>query len=327
MIYCTKCGTSLPDDAKFCAKCGAPIGATGAASGAAAPGAAAASAPTLAPAGAQELKCPACGAPVKPVFGDMVVTCDYCGASVTLGGAGWKAINKHTMLPLKVADQDAALKAVREYVDTGLLHHHVFEESKLSEAKLSYVPFWVLPVSATTTYQYQAVATSVGTTLGTMAAAEVLGGALGGRGRGVPVIPIMAGPVVNPTRAETISGQFEYPVIAVKAMTQYQPKDYQFSLAERTIFDRKAIPTTTPILNGDLGEDAARQSATAYVQQLQSEAAHKKHSMVSQLQTKVDVSEGELLHVPLWYFQLDRKGAKTMVLIDGHAGRVIRTVA
>ncbi len=323
-----KCGTSLPDDARFCAKCGTTVSAPGGASGSSgSPPPPAAGGSTLGPAGTQELKCPACGAPVKPVFGDMVVSCEYCGASVTLGGQGWKAIQKHTMLPLKVADQAAALKVVQEFMDTGFMHHHVFEESKLSEAKLSYVPFWVLPVAASTTYQYQAMAASVGATVGTMAAAELLGGALGGRRGGMTVIPIMAGPVVNPTRSETISGQYEYPVIAVKSMSTYQPKDYQFSLTERALFDRKAIPDGTPILNGDLGEDAARTAANAYVQQLQSEAAHKKHSMVSQLQTKVDISEGELLHVPVWYFHLDRKGEKTIVLIDGHAGRVIRTVS
>lgn len=328
MVFCTKCGTSLPDDAKFCAKCGAPITAPGSAGGAPAGGAAPATGPTLAPAGVQELKCPACGAPIKPVFGEMVITCDYCGGSVTLGGQGWKEISKHTMLPLKVADQAAALAVVRASLDQGLLHRHDFEESKVAEAKLSYIPFWVLPASASTTYQYQAVAASVGSTVGTMAAAELLGGVLGGRrGGGTTIIPIMGGPVVNPNRSETISGQYEYPVIAVKAMAAYQPKDYQFSLAERALFDRKAIPDGTPILNGDLGEDAARSAASAHVQQLQSEAAHKKHSMVSKLETKVDISEGELLHVPIWYFQLERKGQKAIELVDGHAGRLIRTVA
>jgi hypothetical protein len=110
-------------------------------------------------------------------------------------------------------------------------------------------------------------------------------------------------------------------------MAAYQPKDYQFGLADRTFFDKKNIPNGTTILNGDLGEDAARHAAQAFVQQLQSEAAHKKHSMVSQLHTQVDISEGELLHVPIWYFQLDHKGAKTTILIDAHAGRVIRTVS
>jgi len=330
VVYCTKCGTSLPDDARFCAKCGATItppgpAAPGAAAAPSAPAATSGS-PSLAPAGAQELKCPACGAPIKPVFGEMVITCEYCGGSVTLGGQGWKEINKHTMLPLKVADQGAALKVVQTHVDNGFLHRHDFEESKLSDAKLSYVPFWVLPSSASTTYQYQAVATSVGATVGTMAAGELLGGMLGGRrGGGMTVIPVMAGPVVNPTRSETISSQYEYPVIAVKSMSSYQPKDYSFGLGDRTLFDRKSIPDGTPILNGDLGEDSAKSVAKANLAQLQSELAHKKHSMVSNLKTEVEISDGELLHVPIWYFQLDRKGQKAIVLVDGHAGQVIRT--
>ncbi|HTP55630.1 MAG TPA: zinc-ribbon domain-containing protein, partial [Thermoplasmata archaeon] len=67
MIYCTKCGTQLPDDARFCAKCGTATAAGGAGGAAAAPAAAPRQgAPTLAPAGVQELKCPTCGAPIKP---------------------------------------------------------------------------------------------------------------------------------------------------------------------------------------------------------------------------------------------------------------------
>jgi len=324
MAFCMKCGAQVPDEAQFCMKCGTPVG--GAARPPPPPPAAAASAAPIAAAGVQELKCPACGAPIKPTFGEMVISCDYCGGSVTLGGQGWKEISKHTMLPLAVADRDAALKIVRGYLDQGFLHRHFLEESKITEEHLSYVPFWVIPAAASTTYQYQAVATSVGATAGTIAAGALLGNALGGRRGGFTVIPIMAGPVVNPNRSETISGQYEYPVVAVKAMSAYQPKDYQFSLTDRTFFDKKSIPQTAPILNGDMGEDAARFAAEAFVKQLQSEAAHQKHHMVSNIKCEVQVSEGELLHAQIWYFRFDHKTENVTVLIDGHAGRVIRTM-
>jgi hypothetical protein len=324
-FYCVKCGTALPDGAQFCFKCGAAAGGGPGATPAAA-AKPASGAPIIGAAGVQALKCPNCGAPIKPAFGEMVITCDYCGASVTLGGDGWKEINKHTMLTLKITDQNGALKAVQDYMDQGFFHRKDFEESKITESHLTFVPFWVMPVSASTTYQYQAVGTAIGATAGTIAASAVLGSMLGGRRGGFAVVPVFAGPVVNPTRSETISGQYEYPVVAVKAMTAYQPKDYSFALQDRTFFDKKGIPEGTTILNGDLGEDAAKHSAQAFVQQLQSEAAHKKHSMVSQIHTQADVTDGELLHVPIYYFQLDHKGQKTTVLIDAHVGRVIRTV-
>src|SRR5580658_8568748 len=111
---------------------------------------------TLGAAGVQQLKCPACGGPIKPAFGEMVITCDYCGGSVTLGGDGWKEINKHTMLRLKITDRAAALKTVHDFMDQGFFNRKNFEESKIAEEKLSYIPFWVMPASASTTYQYQA---------------------------------------------------------------------------------------------------------------------------------------------------------------------------
>ncbi len=328
MVFCVKCGASLPDGAQFCFKCGTPVPSGGGGAPTPPKAAPAPSSPSLGAAGIQELKCPACGAPIHPVFGEMVISCDYCGGSVTLGGGGWKEISKHSMLPLVVTDRAAVLKVVQAYVDEGFFRRHDFEDSKIVDEKLSYVPFWVVPASASTTYQYQAVATSVGTTVGTMAAGAVLGSFLGGRmgGGGTTVVPIFGGPVVNSNRSESISGQYQYPVVAVKAMTAYQPKNYSFGLADRTFFDKKGIPAGTTVLNGDLGEDAAQHAAQAYVQTLQSEAAHKKHSMISKLQTDVQVSEAELLHVPIWYFQLDHKGAKSTVLIDGHGGRVIQTV-
>jgi hypothetical protein len=230
------------------------------------------------------------------------------------------------MLLPKIRTAEEALQVVRSFLDVGLLHRKAFEESTIAEQRLTLVPFWVMPVSASTSYVYQDVAVSVGSTVGTLVAAEVLGSALGGN-RGFVPVPILTGPVVNPNRQETLTGVFEFPVVAVKGMTAYQPKEYQFALAERTFFDKKQIPPGAPILNGDLGEDAAQHAARSYVTQLQSEQAHRKHHMVSQLRSQVDVTEGELLHVPIWYFQLDRKGQKSAILIDAHAGRVMQTVA
>ncbi len=332
-MNCPSCGTALPEGARFCYACGQRLGGGAGGSGPAAgtpvapPAAGPAARPPLAPAEAQVLKCPACGAPISPVFGEMVITCTYCGGSITLGGAGWKEISKHSMLTPRITDRSQALRVVRETLDQGLFHRHDFEESSITEEKLSFVPFWIIPTSATTTYQYQDVAVGIGSTVGTIAAAELLGSALGGgRGGGFMVMPMMMGPPVNPTRSDTLTASYEYPVIAVKGMAAYQPREYEFALAERGFFDRKGLPEGAVVLNGDLGEDAAQHSARSYVLQLQSDAVHRKHHMVSKIQSTAEIADGELLHVPIWYFQLSRKGEKSLILIDAHAGRVIRTV-
>ncbi len=317
-MFCVKCGQQLPDDAKFCFKCGTPMGG----SAAPAPAAKAAPAAPAAPPGVQEFKCPSCGAPLKPIFGETVITCDYCGSCVTLGGSGWKEISEHTMLVPKLVDADAVLALVRSFIDTGFFNRKKFEESQVVDRKLAMIPYWVLPVSATTYYQYQDVAVGVGSTVATMAMSAAIGGAIN-RGRGGAFIPIIAGPTVNPTRQDTITGTYEYPVLAVRALTNYQPKEYTFALTERTFFDRKGVPNGAAILNGDMAEEAAKNAAKSYVTQLQSEAAHKRHRMVSHFQSDVQVSDGELLHAPIWQVTLDRKGDRSIILVDAHSARVM----
>ncbi len=338
-MNCTQCGAALPPNAKFCYACGAGVFAPGGAPpppGAGVPppppppGATStrSGAPTIAPAGVESLKCPNCGAPIKPSFGDAVVTCDYCGSSVSLGGQGWRQINKHTLLLAKVTNRDEALVPVHRFLDAGFFHRKEFEESKIVEERLAFVPFWVVPVTATTNYQYQDVAVSVGSTVATVAAAELLGSALGGGGNrgGFLPIPIVTGPTVNPTRADSFSKTYEFPVIAVKGMSSYQPKNYSFSLDDRLVFDKKSIPGGAVVLNGDLTEDLAGNSARSLVTQLQAEEAHKRHHMVSNLSTSAEVSDAELLHVPIYSFQLDHKGARRTILVDAHAGLVMPTI-
>ena len=133
-MFCRKCGTQLPDDAAFCTKCGANTGSSPT------PATQPAQAEVLAPATATSLKCPSCGASIAPKFGEMIITCEYCGSSITLGGAGWANIQKQTMLPLRIASNDDISQRVRSMMDTGLLHRHLQETSTLEEMTLSVVP-------------------------------------------------------------------------------------------------------------------------------------------------------------------------------------------
>ncbi|HLY77048.1 MAG TPA: zinc ribbon domain-containing protein [Thermoplasmata archaeon] len=335
-MQCPRCGTPLPDNARFCYGCGAqlsgapppppppggPVGYPGGPGGMTAPPPPAPPPFQSAPAAPKDLKCPSCGAPLQPELGDAVLTCQYCGATVSLAGTGWKPVNRHTMLLPQLVDPDSALKIVRANLDQGMFHSHRFEDSKITDQKFQFVPYWIVPSSATTNYTYEDVAVAAGSTVGTMAVGALLGGALTG-GRGNTFMPIMAGPVVNPMRQEQITGSFQFPVVAVKGYTQYQPKNYQFNLDTRTLYKKDGLPGGATVLNGDLGEEAAQQQARAYVTQVQAETAHKKHRMVSQLQTQVEVGEPELVHVPIWYFALDRKGEKIVLLVDANAGRVM----
>jgi hypothetical protein len=331
-MYCLSCGTQLPDDATFCSKCGRKM--------ANAPGSSAGSArspptPPTEPTQTGPLTCKACGAPLTPQPGEMVVTCEYCGSTVSLSPDGWKAIQNHSMLVPQVMDEQKALETCRAWLDKGLLHRHAFEDSKVKEAKISIVPYWIIPASAVTHYVYNDVAYQAAATGGSIAAAALIGGMLGGGNRGgggmlLPMGMVMGmgmggGMGQGAKRAAEIANQYEYPIIAVQGLQKYQPHDYQFALTDRVLYDKRKLPANAPVLNGDVGEDSAKYSAKSYITQLQGEKAHSQHRMVEKLDTEVNMSDGELLHVPIWYFTLERKGTQTVVLVDGHRMAVMNS--
>src|SRR2546427_12641295 len=118
-MYCARCGTQLPDDAVFCVKCGTQTGQSSQSMSTLTTVESTNAGQVLGSANATSLKCPTCGASIAPKFGEMIITCEYCGASITLGSLGWSNIKKQTMLVLKVRTADDATQLVRSMMDRG----------------------------------------------------------------------------------------------------------------------------------------------------------------------------------------------------------------
>ncbi|TMI47000.1 zinc-ribbon domain-containing protein [Candidatus Bathyarchaeota archaeon] len=292
-MYCLKCGAQLPDDAVFCSRCGASQSSqakmTQQSGGYANP------VQVLAPSTATSLKCPSCGAPIAPKFGEMIITCEYCGSSVTLGSSGWANIQKQTMLPLRIQSTDDISARVRSMMDTGLLHRHLQESSNLEEMNLSVVPYWLVAASARTSL----IATDMlaeGATVATTAALFGVMAGMGGGRRGGFGGPLLTGAVLGSMmgggiggggqrRAMQMDDNYNFPIVALKALTSYQPHDYQFSLQDRTLFDISQYPKGIKVLNGDISEDSARYQAKTLVDELQSQKAHAKYHMIQQIQS------------------------------------------
>ena len=366
-MNCPQCGAQLPDEASFCYKCGTRIGASsdgGQGAGvpnAPQPGVTSSASKTteqiIAPTGATSMKCPNCGAPISPKFGEMVITCEYCGSGVVLGNQGWTNIQKHTMLPLKIASVDQVNGIITPLMDRGLLHRHLQQDSQQEEMNLSYVPYWIIAVSARTSVVAANMAAQVGQTATTAALMGIiLGGMGGGGGRGgfggggrrrvfsglggeasalfqsaFAFVPIRAfgmgmGYGGGMRKAEQMDASYNFPVVALKALMEYQPRDYQFDLEGRALFDITKLPKNVKALNGDISEDVAKSQAKTLVDQLQSEKAHAKYHMIQQLTTQSDVGDAELLHAPIWFAKYDHKGKKIVLVIDANSGRVINSM-
>ncbi len=329
-MFCPKCGAELPDNADYCMKCGTHIGDSKINKDVNS------TKPVLAANGVASLNCPSCGAPIAPKFGEMVITCEYCGSAITLGNEGWTSIKKQTMLPVNYPDADRIRSKVTELMDQGLLHRHLQESSTLEELNLSLVPYWIVSVSARTSVIASDVAVEAGQIATTAALFGLMGAGMGGgRGRanisGPLVAGAMMGSMMGPGRGGSkktfeVDNNYNFPIVALKGMTEHQPRDYQFRLEERTFFDVSKLPKGIKILNGDVGEEVARYQAKTLVTQLQSDKAHAEHHMIQQLHTDVDVSETELLHAPIWFARYVHKERKIALVIDGNSGDVINSI-
>jgi DNA-directed RNA polymerase subunit RPC12/RpoP len=364
-MNCANCGTPLPDDAAFCFKCGYQINRAGGPQVAPVgqrPKAVATPPPqeqVIAPQGVTSFKCPNCGAPLSPKFGEMVITCEYCGSAVALQNSGWTNIQKQSLLPAKILTTDDLNTIIKPMMDKGLLHRHLQEQSTQEEMNLSYVPYWIVNVSARTTVvsvnETQQVMQTA-TTAALMGA--ILGGGFGGGGMGprgggggrrrilgeggifgsslypgfFSFRPVMAWGMGmgygggGARKTEQMDANYNFPVVALKALTAYQPRDYQFNLEDRQLFDITKIPKEIKVLNGDIGEDDSKAQAKTLVDQLQSQKAHAKYHMIQQLNTQMDVGDVELLHAPIWFVKYDHKGNKIVLVVDANSGHVINSI-
>ncbi len=326
-MFCPKCGAELPDSAAFCMRCGTNIAAQAKPT--------TQSSNVIAPIDATALKCPSCGAPISPKFGEMVISCEYCGTAITLSGEGWKGIQKQSMLPIVFGDKTSIGSKVHELMDRGLLHRHLQENSTLEEMNLSMVPYWIVSTSARTSIEASDVAVEAGQIATTAALIGILGGGLGGRRGGGIAGPLVAGTMIGTTmgpgrggarKSYEFADNYNFPIVALKGLFEHQPRDYQFDLDARTFFDASKVPKDVKILNGDVGEEAAEYQAKALVTQLQSEKAHAHYHMIQQLHTEVDVAGAELLYAPIWFIRYDRGGRKVALVIDGNSGGVINSI-
>ncbi len=79
-------------------------------------------------------------------------------------------------------------------------------------------------------------------------------------------------------------------------------------------------------MNGDISEEAAKYQARTFVDQLQSQKAHAQYHMIQQISSQEDVSDAELLHVPIWFVRYDHKGNKIVLVVDGNSGNIINSM-
>ncbi len=269
--------------------------------------------------------CTRCSAPLSVTQEDLVVTCRYCGFTITV--ATREEIKRHSMLSNRLLTQQAA-EAAQKYMDKGLFRIGVSKDAAITQVKLRYVPFWVFSVNSNTFVR--------GTT-----------------GTGIMGELHQAQEAVTDKRASGFKKFGKLVLAGAKAYAETQQKDrkprtvsYSFSnnyiwptLARRTMiseinyydvpasrkipFDVGKIPSDAEFLNIELNEEEAKAKIKSEIESKERLIASGKVDSLETCNTNMVLGESELVHAPVWFVHYTLKGENYVIAVDGCEGKVL----
>ena len=234
-----------------------------------------------------EIKCPNCGAQLNLSPGELVATCRYCGYTSVVG-AGTPFQLEHSLI-LNNLNSARITQDLQDWMRSGFMKPgDLAKKSKLIMLELRYLPFWLVPLTATSTYEG------------------------------------MLERISPPTlRKGTIQNEYDWLVLGRKA-AEFPTRDYKVPAEGKIPFDFTKIERQAKFLNSELDSYEAVVRAKNEVEENQRFLLKQEVDQVTRLNTSFSVEKPTYLHAPLWFVQYEYKGKNYRAIIDGSTGSVIQ---
>ncbi len=234
-----------------------------------------------------EIGCPNCGAPLKLSPGELVATCRYCGYTSVVG-ANTPFQLEHSLI-LNNFDNARITRDLLEWMRSGFMKPgDLAKKSRTTMVELRYLPFWLVPLTATSTYE-------------------------GVLERITPPTP----------RKGTIQNDYDWLVLGRKA-AEFPTRDYKIPAEGKIPFDFTKIESQAKFLNSELDSTEAIVRAKDEVEENQRFLLKQEVDQVTKFDTTFNVEKPTYLHAPLWFIQYEYKGKSYSAIIDGSSGNMIR---
>jgi len=282
-------------------------------------------APEPAPPMAMITNCTRCSAPISPNQEDLIVTCRYCGYTISL--ATQEEIKKHSMLENRLFTQQA-VEAAQKYMDKGIFRSGVSRDAQITTVKLRYIPFWVFPTNAQTSLSG---VTGSGMMGELRQAQEALTDKRASKLSKFGKL-VMAGASAymeaqqkdkKPTTvSQSFSSYYVWPILARKTMIS-EINYYDVPAAKKIPFDVGKISSDAEFLNTEFKEEEAKVKVRSEVEAKERLIASGKVDTLQSCSTNVTLGEGELVHAPIWFVQYTLKGDNYVIVVDGCEGKVL----
>jgi len=235
----------------------------------------------------QEIRCSNCGAPISFNPGEIIATCRYCGFTQVIE-TGQAFVLEHSLI-VNEYKQEQVDDLVRNWMKGGFLKpSDLARASKFGEKNLRYLPFWVISITATSSYK--------------------------------GIFERLTPPV---TKDGKIEKKYDWLVLARKA-TDFPTREYEVPLEGKIQYDFRKIEGFAKVLNSEIEKDEALDIAREQIENLHRFLIQQEVDKVIEMKTELEIGDAVYLHAPVWLIVYEYKGERYRILLDGATGSVIK---
>jgi len=235
----------------------------------------------------QEIRCSHCGAPISFNPGEILATCRYCGFTCVIE-TGRAFTLEHSMI-LNEYDPAQVEELVRNWMRSGFLKPgDLARSSKILEKNLMYLPFWIVPVTATSTYK--------------------------------GVFERLVPPVVKEGKIEK---KYNWLILARKA-TDFPTREYDIPIEGKIPYDFRRIEGFARVLNSELDKGEAVELARQQIESHHQFLAKQDVDKIIEMKNDLLIGDSVYLHAPIWFIVYEYKKERYKILLDGATGTIIK---
>jgi len=272
----------------------------------------------------KEISCSNCGAPLTYMEGEAVITCEYCGTTTMLAGYdNIVTVESHYLLPPKVG-RDEAIGIASGWLKKG------FYKSKDLPNKVSWretearvLPYWIVRCTGNTRWSGKQKRTkTVGE--GDNKKTKTYWEPVQGRITDDYTWPVYAREDTSEfwgVRNMEPGQQCVFPdwgkfVLRIGGSKKAPNKNLLEGKMDFSIDELKKYKMQEHIINGQVTQDRAETSARNRIIELHQQKAESKATVVSDIDTTIDVQGVDLVYLPIWELIYGYGGKDYHVLVD-----------
>jgi len=235
----------------------------------------------------QEIRCSTCGAPIKFSPGEIVATCNYCGFTQVIE-TGQAFVFEHSVI-LNEYKPEQVDELVHNWMKGGFLKPgDMARASRILDKNLMYLPFWLIPIAATTSYK--------------------------------GVFERLTPPVVKEGKIEK---KYNWLVLARKA-SDFPTREYEIPLEGKIPYDFKRIEGNAKVLNSEVEQDEALKTAQQQIEESHRFLIQQDVDKIMEMKTEFETGKGVYLHAPAWSIDYEYRHERYHIWLDGATGTVIK---